>query len=157
MARADWVAPDDHVKVITSLQKHINYAAPISVDIVLESTLKSTLRRQIPYLIGGTITGAIITYYHGFLFSIIVNSIAWFAISTVVNKYYWNYTGFRDEMYLVSKYITKRQRNATKEGQETNDAEHKETVRANGSGMDPSTNSSAGSGNAKNVGSPLKI
>ena len=126
------------------------------VDIVLESILKSTLKRQIPYLIGGSITGAIITYYHGFLFSIIVNSVAWFVISTVVNKYYWNYTGFKDEMYLVSKYITKRQKNRPENGQETNYVDHKKTERANGNDMDPSTNS-AENGNTKNVGSPLKL
>jgi hypothetical protein len=74
----------------------------------LETILKSTLKRQAPYLIGGTITGIAITYYYGFLFSIVVNSAAWFAISTVVNKYYWNYTGFKDEMYLVSKYVIHR-------------------------------------------------
>jgi hypothetical protein len=129
---------------------------PILVDIVLESILKSTLRRQIPYLIGGSITGAIITYYQGFLFSIIVNSVAWFVISTVVNKYYWNYTGFRDEMYLVSKYITKRQKNRPKEGQEVNLVDHKTTAWTNGNDIDPSTNSSE-NGNAKNVGSPLKL
>jgi len=39
------------------------------------------------------------------LFSIIVNSTIWFAISTFVNKYYWHYKGFRDEFYLASKYI----------------------------------------------------
>ena len=128
----------------------------ISVDIVLESILKSTLRRQIPYLIGGSITGAIITYYQGFLFSIIVNSVAWFVISAVVNKYYWNYTGFKDEMYLVSKYITKRQKNGHKEGQEVNLVDQKTTASTNGNVMDPSTNSSE-SGNAKNVGSPLKL
>ena len=122
----------------------------------MESILKSTLRRQIPYLIGGSITGAIITYYQGFLFSIIVNSVAWFAISTVVNKYYWNYTGFKDEMYLVSKYITKRQKNGHKEGQEVNHAKYKETAWTNGNDMDLSTNSSE-NGNAKNVGSPLKL
>ena len=70
-------------------------------SIILEAILKSTLKRQLPYLTGGTITGIIITYYYGFLFSIVVNSIAWFVISTVVNKYYWNYTGFKDEMYLI--------------------------------------------------------
>ena len=129
---------------------------PILVDIVLEFILKATLKRQIQYLIGGTITGAIITYYQGFLFSIIVNSVAWFVISTVVNKYYWNYTGFKDEMYLVSKYITKRQKNGHKEGQEVNHADHEETVWANGNDKDLSTNSSE-SGNAKNVGSPLKL
>ncbi len=128
----------------------------LSVDIVLESILKSTLRRQIPYLIGGSITGAIITYYQGFLFSIIVNSVAWFVISAVVNKYYWNYTGFKDEMYLVSKYITKRQKNRPKEGQGINPVDHKKTEWANGNDMDPSTNS-AESGNTKNVGSPLKL
>jgi hypothetical protein len=64
----------------------------------------------LPYIIGGTITGIIITYYYGFLFSIIVNSVAWFVVSTVVNKYYWNYTGFKDEMFFVSKYITHRKK-----------------------------------------------
>lgn len=74
----------------------------------METLLKSTLKRQVPYLIGGTITGIAITYYYGFLFSLLVNSAAWFAISTVVNKYYWKYTGFKDEMYLFSKYVIHR-------------------------------------------------
>jgi hypothetical protein len=74
----------------------------------LEALLKSTLKRQVPYLIGGTITGIAITYYYGFLFSLVLNSAAWFAISTVVNKYYWKYTGFKDEMYLFSKYVIHR-------------------------------------------------
>ncbi len=77
----------------------------------MDSLLRTTLKRQVPYLIGGTITGIIISYYYGFLFSIIVNSIIWFAISTVVNKYYWHYTGFRDEKLLLSKYITHRKDN----------------------------------------------
>jgi len=71
----------------------------------LDKLLKSTLKRQLPYLIGGTITSMVITYYYGFLFSIIVNSTIWFAISTFVNKYYWHYIGFKDEFYLASKYI----------------------------------------------------
>jgi hypothetical protein len=77
----------------------------------LDLLLKSVLKRQLPYLIGGTITGIILTYFYGFLFSIIVNSAIWFAISTIVNKYYWHYTGFKDEFYLVSKYITNRKKN----------------------------------------------
>jgi hypothetical protein len=44
-------------------------------------------------------------YYYGFLFAIIVNSIIWFAISTLVNKFYWTYTGFKEEFQLISKYI----------------------------------------------------
>jgi hypothetical protein len=139
------------------MQKHVNYAMPILVDIVLESILKSTLKRQLPYLIGGTITGAIITYYHGFLFSIIVNSVAWFAVSTVVNKYYWNYTGFKDEMYLVSKYLTNRHNSRPANSQEINYADHKKTEGTNGNDMDSSTANSAEIGNTKNVGSPLKL
>ena len=77
----------------------------------MDSLLKITLKRQIPYLIGGTITGTIIAYYYGFLFSIIVNSIIWFAVSTIVNKYYWHYTGFKDEMRLISKYLMPRKGN----------------------------------------------
>jgi p-aminobenzoyl-glutamate transporter AbgT len=76
----------------------------------MDDLLKSVLKRQLPYLIGGTITGIIITYYYGFLFSIIVNSIIWFVISTVINKYFWHYTGFREEMALASKYILHRKK-----------------------------------------------
>jgi p-aminobenzoyl-glutamate transporter AbgT len=71
----------------------------------LDNLLKSVLKRQIPYLIGGTLTGTIMAYYYGFIFSILVNSIIWFVISTLVNKYYWKYTGFKEEFQLVSKYI----------------------------------------------------
>lgn len=76
----------------------------------MDNILKATLKRQIPYLIGGTITGVIMTYYYGFLFAIIVNSVIWFIISIIVNKYLWHYSGFRDEMYLLKKYIINRNR-----------------------------------------------
>jgi len=39
----------------------------LNMDIIL----KSILRRQIPFLIGGTITGTIMTYYYGFPFTIV--------------------------------------------------------------------------------------
>jgi hypothetical protein len=71
----------------------------------LDLLIKSVLKRQLPYIMGGTVTGIIITYYYGFLFSIMVNSAIWFAISSIVNKYYWKYTGFKEEMLLLSKYI----------------------------------------------------
>ena len=32
----------------------------------LDATLKSIIKRQIPFLIGGTITGSIMAYYYGF-------------------------------------------------------------------------------------------
>ena len=73
----------------------------------LKSTLKSTLKRQIPYLIGGTITGMIMSYYYGLIVTIIANSAIWFVISTVVNKYYLNYSGFKEEMYLMKFGLSK--------------------------------------------------
>jgi hypothetical protein len=67
----------------------------------VDKVLKSILRRQIPFLIAGTITGMIITYYYGFLFSIIVNSAMWYGISVIVNKYYWKNKGTEDQKYLL--------------------------------------------------------
>jgi hypothetical protein len=63
--------------------------------------LVAILKRQLPFLIGGTITGIIMTYYYGFLFSIVVNSAIWIAISYIVNKHYYKSTGFKDEKYLM--------------------------------------------------------
>ncbi len=88
----------------------INFVSYLCLGTGLDALLKSTLKRQIPYLIGGTITGTIMTYYYGFLFSIVINSAIWFVISTIVNKFYWNYTGFKDEMRLISKYIIHRKK-----------------------------------------------
>jgi hypothetical protein len=67
----------------------------------LDTILKKIIKRQLPFLIGGTITGVIMTYYYGFLFSIIVNSAIWMLISFIVNKYYYKSTGFKDEKYLL--------------------------------------------------------
>ena len=63
--------------------------------------------RQIPFLIGGTITGAIMTYYYGFLFTIIVNSIIWWVISFVVSKLIWKNTGLNDQKYLIQYFLLK--------------------------------------------------
>jgi ABC-type transport system involved in Fe-S cluster assembly fused permease/ATPase subunit len=75
----------------------------LNVDIIL----KSILRRQIPFLIGGTITGTIITYYYGFLFAIIVNSAIWYGISYVVNRFYWKNKGLNDQKYLFQYAMSK--------------------------------------------------
>ena len=75
----------------------------VNMDIIL----KSILRRQIPFLIGGTITGTIMTYYYGFPFTIIVNSIIWYGISYIVNKYYWKNRGIDDQKYLIRYALSK--------------------------------------------------
>ena len=64
---------------------HISYVIYWYLRYIGDSTLKSTLKRQVPYLVGGIITGIIMSYYYGFIVSIIINSAIWFVISTVVN------------------------------------------------------------------------
>src|ERR671933_387943 len=70
----------------------------VDMDVIL----KSILRRQIPFLIGGTITGTIMTYYYGFLFTIVVNSIISYGISYIVSKYYWKNKGLSDQSILFN-------------------------------------------------------
>jgi hypothetical protein len=75
----------------------------VNMDIIL----KSIIRRQIPFLIGGTITGTIMTYYYGFPFTIVVNSAIWYGISYVINKYYWKNKGVDDQKYLIQYALSK--------------------------------------------------
>jgi ABC-type transport system involved in Fe-S cluster assembly fused permease/ATPase subunit len=70
----------------------------------MDKVLKAVLKRQIPFIIGGTITGIIVTYYYGFLFSIIVNSAIWMFISFIVNKYYYKSTGFKMRNILCNMH-----------------------------------------------------
>jgi hypothetical protein len=121
----------------------------------LESILKSVLKRQLPYLICGTITGIIITYYYGFLFSIIVNSAVWFAISTVVNKYYWHYTGFKDEFYLVSKYIINRKKNKMSHDYDIYKEDYNKESQSSSSNLKPLSKDN-NDDKTSNIGSPIK-
>ncbi len=121
-----------------------------------EPSLKHTVKRYLPYIIGGTITGLIIAYYYGFLFSIIVNSVAWFVISTVVNKYYWNYTGFRDEMFFVSKYITHRKKSSPKDTHDHIKAEDNNKKIAGGNNIKTDSNPNNLDDKNDNIGSPIK-
>ena len=66
----------------------------------MDKILKSILIRQIPFLVGGTLTGTIMTYYYGFPFTIIVNSAIWYGISYTANKYYWKNKRLEDQKYL---------------------------------------------------------
>jgi uncharacterized membrane protein YcaP (DUF421 family) len=75
--------------------------------IVVDAILKSIIKRQIPFLIGGTITGTIMAYYYGFLFTIIVNSLMWYVISYLVSKYYYKSKGINDQKYLIQYGLSK--------------------------------------------------
>ncbi|HYF98494.1 MAG TPA: hypothetical protein VD815_00225 [Candidatus Saccharimonadales bacterium] len=92
----------------------------------MDSLLKSVLKRQLPYLIGSTITGTIMTYYYGFSFAVIVNSIIWFVISILFNKFYWNYTGFKEEFQIISKYIGRIRKKKPNSNFATTNKEHED-------------------------------
>ncbi|HEY6588451.1 MAG TPA: hypothetical protein VIY98_09175, partial [Nitrososphaeraceae archaeon] len=55
----------------------------------MDTLLKSILNRIIPIVGVGTITGLILIYFYGFLFSLIVNNIIWVMISIFLYTYYW--------------------------------------------------------------------
>ena len=106
-----------------------------------------------PYLIGGTITGTIMAYYYGFLITVIVNSVIWFAISTLVNKYYWRYTGFKEEFQLISKYIERMRKRKSKNNFVNKLDNHKE-----GDNLKKySFSNNKGNNKTDDLGSPLEI
>jgi hypothetical protein len=76
----------------------------------------SAIKRQIPFLIGGTITGIIMSYFIGFAVTMIVNSIMWYLISLLVYKLVWKKNGLTDQMVLLKYVLTKikRQKNMQK-------------------------------------------
>jgi hypothetical protein len=47
------------------------------------------------------------TYYLGFLFSIVVNSAIWYAISAVAYKVVWKSNGMQDQKYLFDYFMRK--------------------------------------------------
>ena len=49
------------------------------------------------------------TYYYGFLFTIIVNSIMWYVISYLVSKYYYKSKGINDQKYLIQYGLSLKQ------------------------------------------------
>jgi len=80
----------------------------------VDAIFKSIIKRQIPFLIGGTITGSIMAYYYGFLITIIVNSALWYVISYLIGKYYYKSKGINDQKYLIQYGLSKiRSRNKT--------------------------------------------
>jgi len=71
----------------------------------MTSNTKTAIKRQIPFLIGGTITGAIMAYYIGFLPTLILNSIICYIISLIIYKLVWNASGVTDQKYLLTYFL----------------------------------------------------
>jgi hypothetical protein len=73
----------------------------------MTSNTKTAIKRQIPFLIGGTITGAIMAYYIGFLPTLVVNSLMWYIISLITYKLVWKASGLADQKYLLRYLLAK--------------------------------------------------
>lgn len=79
----------------------------------MNAQVVSAIKRQIPFVIGGTITGIIMTYFLGFAITVIVNSTIWYLISLSVYKLVWKKNGLTDQMVILKYALTKikRQKN----------------------------------------------
>jgi len=69
--------------------------------------MTAAIKRQIPFLIGGTVTGIVMSYYLGFLLTILVNTIAWYQISLFIYKVVWRKSGLTDQKILLKYFLTK--------------------------------------------------
>ncbi|HKX20773.1 MAG TPA: hypothetical protein VJM74_03780 [Nitrososphaeraceae archaeon] len=65
------------------------------------------LKRQIPFLAGGTVTGVIMTYYFGFFFTILANSIIWYMVSHITYKFVWRKSSLADQKVLLNYFKNK--------------------------------------------------
>ncbi|CAN5447763.1 hypothetical protein BH18THE1_BH18THE1_11660 [soil metagenome] len=76
-----------------------------SID--MEYEILTAIKRQIPFLIGGTITGVIMNFYLGFPITVIVNSIVWYLISYITYLRLWKKNGLTDQKILLRYFLTK--------------------------------------------------
>ena len=81
-----------------------------------DTKTKTAIKRQIPFLIGGTITGIILTFYLGFPLTFLANSILWFVISLICYKFVWKTSGVSDQKYLLKYFLTKVNRRGFRRG-----------------------------------------
>jgi hypothetical protein len=70
----------------------------------MDYRVTTALKRQILFLIGGTITGAIMTYYLGFVVTILVNSIIWYMTTYIVYRFVWKKNSLTDQRILLSYF-----------------------------------------------------
>jgi hypothetical protein len=73
----------------------------------MDGTTTAAIKRQIPFLIGGTITGIVMSYYLGFLLTILINSAIWYLISLLVYRLVWRKNGLTDQKILLRYFLTK--------------------------------------------------
>lgn len=76
----------------------------------MDRTTIAAIKRQIPFLIGGTITGIVMSYYVGLLLTLLVNSTIWYLISLLVYRLVWGKRGLTDQKILLRYFLTKTKR-----------------------------------------------
>jgi hypothetical protein len=76
--------------------------------------LISILRRIMPLVVSGTITGIISIYFLGFFISVVLNNIVWLIFSAFLYKYHWKVDGLEDILILYIFIISKIKKNKTK-------------------------------------------
>lgn len=77
------------------------------IRIPLDNRIVSAVKRQIPFLVGGTITGIVMTHFLGFPITLIVNSAIWYVISQICYRIVWQKKGIEDQKLLLKYLLTK--------------------------------------------------
>lgn len=77
------------------------------IGIHLDNRIVSAVKRQIPFLVGGTITGIVMTHFLGFPITFVVNSAIWYVISQIWYKVVWRKKGVEDQKLLLKYLLTK--------------------------------------------------
>jgi p-aminobenzoyl-glutamate transporter AbgT len=67
----------------------------------------AAIKRQVPFLIAGTVTGIIMSYYLSFLVTVLVNTIVWYLISLIVYKLVWRNGSLTDQKILLRYFLTR--------------------------------------------------
>ena len=73
----------------------------------MNNAVKTALKRQVPFLIGGTITGIVMTYFFGFLVTLLVNSFSWYVISYIIYNMVWKKNSLSDQKILLRFFVSR--------------------------------------------------
>jgi hypothetical protein len=69
----------------------------------MDIILKSMVKQNVPYLVMGMVTGFALTYFYGFLITLMLNAAIWVTISYIMRNYVKRSAGasvFAQEKYL---------------------------------------------------------
>lgn len=73
----------------------------------MNNAVKIALKRQVPFLIGGSITGIVMAYFFGFLITLLVNSFIWYVISYITYNMVWKRNSSSDQKVLLRFLVSR--------------------------------------------------